>query len=69
MYQITVITGVRSRAGTVSNIQFILSGDQHDTGVRKLSDGINKVVYMNSHNSGYHFILSSHTQEEVMYII
>ena len=44
LYQITVVTGIRSRAGTASNIQFILSGEYQDTGVRKLADGVTKMV-------------------------
>ena len=43
LYQITVVTGIRSKADTKSNIQFILSGETDDTGVRKLSDGVTKV--------------------------
>ena len=44
LYQITVVTGIRSGAGTASNIQFILSGEHQDTGVRKLTDGVTKMV-------------------------
>ncbi|KAK7003184.1 polycystic kidney disease protein 1-like 2 [Biomphalaria glabrata] len=39
-YLITVHTGLRRSAGTKSNVYFCLSGQDHDTGVRKLSDGI-----------------------------
>ncbi|KAG1650456.1 hypothetical protein GQR58_028000 [Nymphon striatum] len=39
LYEITVHTGLRSRAGTKSNASFVLCGDAGDTGVRKLSDG------------------------------
>ena len=37
-YEMTVITGLRHGAGTKSNINFVLSGDTMDTGVRKLRD-------------------------------
>ena len=45
LYQITVVTGIRSKADTKSNIQFILSGENEDTGVRKLSDGVTMVMF------------------------
>ncbi|KAK3592414.1 hypothetical protein CHS0354_004039, partial [Potamilus streckersoni] len=41
-YQVTVQTGVRKNAGTESNISFIISGEQMDTGVRRLFDGKRK---------------------------
>ena len=42
-YQITVNTGVRKNAGTKSKVNFILSGDEGDTGCRRLTDGKRKV--------------------------
>ncbi|XP_013393280.1 uncharacterized protein LOC106161002 [Lingula anatina] len=41
-YQITVTTGMRKKAGTTSKVSFILSGDDGDTGVRRLGDGKRK---------------------------
>ncbi|XP_046581985.1 LOW QUALITY PROTEIN: uncharacterized protein LOC124289408 [Haliotis rubra] len=38
-YQISVQTGMRKNAGTDSKISIILSGDDSDTGVRRLDDG------------------------------
>ena len=38
-YLMTVYTGLRSGAGTQSNVSFILTGSKADTGVRQLSDG------------------------------
>ncbi|ESP04060.1 hypothetical protein LOTGIDRAFT_73820, partial [Lottia gigantea] len=37
-YQMTIQTGMRKNAGTESKISFILSGDDADTGVRRLWD-------------------------------
>lgn len=34
---------MRKGAGTLSNVNFILSGDESDTGIRTLSDGVRKV--------------------------
>ena len=42
-YQMTVYTGTKKQAGTTSKISFILSGDECDTGVRRLFDGKRKV--------------------------
>ena len=42
-YQIAVYTGVRKNAGTDSRIRFILSGEDSDTGVRRMFDGKRKV--------------------------
>ena len=42
-YQLTVYTGVKKKAGTRSRISFIMSGDNADTGVRRLYDGKRKV--------------------------
>ena len=42
-YQMTVYTGTKKQAGTISKISFILSGDESDTGVRRLFDGKRKV--------------------------
>ena len=42
-YQVAVYTGVRKNAGTDSRIRFIMSGDEADTGVRRLYDGKRKV--------------------------
>ncbi|KAL4239723.1 hypothetical protein ACF0H5_000526 [Mactra antiquata] len=38
-YQISVYTGTKKNAGTKSNISFIISGENHDTGVRRMFDG------------------------------
>ncbi|XP_076445170.1 polycystin-1-like protein 2 [Babylonia areolata] len=38
-YLVTVHTGIRRGAGTLSNVKFILTGQGGDTGVRVLSDG------------------------------
>ncbi|XP_055877063.1 polycystin family receptor for egg jelly-like [Biomphalaria glabrata] len=39
-YLITVHTGLRRSAGTKSNVYFCLSGQDNESGIRKLSDGI-----------------------------
>ncbi|XP_070186772.1 polycystin-1-like protein 2 [Littorina saxatilis] len=38
-YLLTVHTGMRKEAGTLSNVKFIIMGEEGDTGVRILSDG------------------------------
>lgn len=43
-YLVTVHTGMRRGAGTNSLIHFVLAGDEMDTGVRVLSDGIREVM-------------------------
>ncbi len=48
-YQFTVCTGVRKNAGTTSKVSFIMSGDDADTGVRRLADGKRKVgIYLHN---------------------
>ena len=42
-YVIKVITGIRPGAGTRSRVGFVLAGEEMDTGVRELSDGVRKV--------------------------
>lgn len=42
-YLITVHTGFRRGSGTKSNVCFVLSGEENDTGVRLLTDGITEV--------------------------
>ena len=42
-YQITVQTAVKKNAGTKSKVSFVMSGDNTDTGVRRLDDGKRKV--------------------------
>jgi hypothetical protein len=42
-YQMSVYTKVKKKAGTKSKISLILSGDEGDTGVRRLYDGKRKV--------------------------
>ncbi|XP_061194795.1 uncharacterized protein LOC133202955 [Saccostrea echinata] len=41
-YLLTVYTGMRKGAGTLSNVNFVVSGDEADTGIRSLSDGVRK---------------------------
>ncbi|KAK3089545.1 hypothetical protein FSP39_004480 [Pinctada imbricata] len=41
-YMITVETGMRRGGGTKSNVSFVLTGDDGDTGVRALDDDIRK---------------------------
>ncbi|ESP04004.1 hypothetical protein LOTGIDRAFT_156607 [Lottia gigantea] len=41
-YLVTVYTGLVLGAGTTSNINFNLSGERGDTGIRTLSDGVRK---------------------------
>ena len=43
LYQVTVFTGMRGSAGTRSRVSLVVSGDQDDTGVRRLTDGNTKV--------------------------
>ncbi|WAQ97255.1 PK1L2-like protein [Mya arenaria] len=38
-YQVSVYTGMKKNSGTKSSISFILSGEVHDTGVRRMFDG------------------------------
>ena len=38
-YLITVHTGVGKEASTTSNISLVISGEDSDSGVRKLTDG------------------------------
>jgi hypothetical protein len=42
-YQLSVYTGMKKGAGTKSNISFIISGEERDTGVRRMFDGKRKV--------------------------
>ncbi len=44
-YLITVHTGVGKESGTTSNINFVISGESSDSGVRKLTDGKIKVSF------------------------
>jgi hypothetical protein len=39
-YLISVYTGLRPGSGTKSNVSFILGGEDHDSGIRLLSDGV-----------------------------
>ena len=41
---VKVYTGIRPGAGTKSKVAFVVSGDEMDSGVRELSDGIRKVI-------------------------
>ncbi|XP_062602879.1 uncharacterized protein LOC134264616, partial [Saccostrea cucullata] len=41
-YLLSVYTGMRKGAGTLSNVNFVISGDEADTGIRSLSDGVRK---------------------------
>lgn len=47
-YLITVHTGMVRGAGTKSNIHFCIAGEDNDTGVRILSDGVRKVGFVKS---------------------
>ncbi|OWF47600.1 Polycystic kidney disease and receptor for egg jelly-related protein [Mizuhopecten yessoensis] len=47
-YQVTVQTGVRKLAATNSEVSFILSGEESDTGVRRLYDGQRKTFVRGS---------------------
>lgn len=42
-YLISVYTGLRKGAGTKSNVYFMVTGEQCDTGIRVLNDGRKKV--------------------------
>lgn len=42
-YLLTVQTGMRRGAGTKSNVNFVLVGNEEDSGIRVLSDGIKEV--------------------------
>lgn len=42
-YLLTVQTGMRRGAGTKSNVNFVLVGNEEDSGIRILSDGIKEV--------------------------
>ena len=42
------MTGIRGKAGTSSKVRFVISGDDGDTGVRKLDDGQRKVIHQST---------------------
>lgn len=42
-YLLTIHTGMRKGAGTKSNVNFVLVGNDEDSGIRILSDGIKEV--------------------------
>ncbi len=44
-YLITVYTSMRGNAGTQSKIGFTLVGEDGDTGIRMMADGMRKVEY------------------------
>jgi len=54
-YQITVYTGTKKLAGTKSKVSFIISGDDSDTGVRRLADGKRKELPA---SSIYNYVMS-----------
>ena len=60
LYQLTVVTGLRSKSETTSNINFVIAGEREDTGVRTLSDG-RKVHYFSSPESSTHGNLNDST--------
>ena len=45
-YLLTVHTGLRKNGGTRSKINFNISGDNSETGVRELSDGVRNVSFL-----------------------
>ena len=48
-YEMIVYTGKKKKAGTDSNVSFVLAGIKGDTGIRQLSDGSRKVLrHLNS---------------------
>lgn len=61
-YLITVHTGFRRGSGTKSNVCFVLSGEDNDTGVRLLTDGITEVFCILK-NVIYCYV--SHTGNEI----
>lgn len=61
-YLITVHTGFRRGSGTKSNVCFVLSGEDDDTGVRLLTDGITEVFCI-LNNVIYCYV--SHTGNEI----
>ncbi|KAK7065489.1 hypothetical protein SK128_007199 [Halocaridina rubra] len=56
LYMLTVVTAMKGKAGTKSNISFVLTGDEDDTGVRKLSDGKRKE---HTRGSSVQYVLST----------
>ncbi|CAL1531591.1 unnamed protein product, partial [Lymnaea stagnalis] len=54
-YLLTVHTGLRHTAGTKSKVSFCLSGEQDETGVRILSDGVREGFPAGSE---YHFVMA-----------
>lgn len=42
-YVLKVVTGMRPGAGTKSKVCLVVTGDEMDTGVRELNDGVRKV--------------------------
>ena len=44
-YVIKVFTGMRAGAGTRSRVCFVIGGEEVDTGIRVLSDGVRKVRF------------------------
>lgn len=45
-YLMTVYTGLRRDGGTQSNVNFIVGGEDCDSGVRVLSDGLSQVTLL-----------------------
>lgn len=43
-YVLKVVTGIRPGAGTRSKVSLVISGDEMDSGVRELTDGVRKVI-------------------------
>jgi hypothetical protein len=44
-YLLTVQTGMRRSAGTKSNVNFVLVGNEDDSGIRVLADGVKEVNF------------------------
>ncbi|XP_077864172.1 polycystin-1-like protein 2 [Saccoglossus kowalevskii] len=55
-YEIVVYTGMRQGSGTKSKVNFMLSGEDEDTGIRKLDDDKRKLFERGSIN---HFVLAT----------
>lgn len=44
VYLVTVYTGLSRNSGTKSNISFVIAGQLKDTGIRRLTNGDDKVT-------------------------
>ena len=56
-YMISVYTGMRAESGTKSRVGFTLVGENGDTGIRQMADGLKKVRFLKSTYKGIFYII------------